>query len=1653
MRFVYAFLIICLCASNWAFSQQISVDNSVGLQQLIESSFESGCVDITNVTSSVNGNTHGLPSYGYFDSSGSSFSLENGVILSTGNAISAGNATISNTLSETATLWGTDPDIETVLGISNTTNATSIEFDIVSAYNVLEFNYIFASEEYVEENACSSQDSFVILIRETSSAGPYQNIALVPGTASPVMVSNIREEINPISCPAQNNQYFDLSAINNGDTNFEGRSTILNASTNIIPQTTYHVKLIIADQPDGTFDSAVFIQSNVFNSQIDLGADITTCNDSAYLSVNNVSLATYEWYYNNSATPIVGATNSNYTALQNGNYRVVSTLLLNGQPCTEEDDVNVTLNDEPALTQPIPFSLCDDPNNGIGEETFILSQHETAVENISSFANPTITYHTSNLDARDLNSNGITTANNLTTPIIYVRLYDTVDDCYAYTSFSLIVNPLPNVTSPANLSVCDENGDRDGFTIIDLSVLDAEITNNQSNLVVIYYDPSNNLIPDKTNYINSDPNGETLSASVIDINTGCVTTSIPVTFDMFLAPEIDPDLPPVFLDGCGSASFDLTDAINDIVGSLTNYTPYFYENLGDAEAGNSNFIVDPENHEITILDADGLGDQVIYLRIESNTPPNCATVVPFEIHTNLLLTGTDLGDFAICDSDNDDSNSELFFLSGVSTRISNDLPNPVTVTFYESEDDRTNDIPYLGATYPVNGSATLFVRLDDGNCVEVSEITLRVNPPLVFPTLLPQSICDTDSDGIVDIDLHLFDNIVTGGNINFSVTYFPTLSDAQTNNTSNQLTIYTNATGTINVHARIESTINGITCHEVSSFDINILSAYNTTQPNTTPICDVTDGNPNGISNFNLNSVIAELTSNIINTSGLNIQFYTTQAAAVTGDANSTNPDWVPDTQWNTFLTSTREVFVRVENTLTTADCNPYSIESFFIYVNTLPIIDSSLELRVCKDIGSNDPDVILADYDELILNGQTDKEVFYFYDSGFTNPIPKDTAIPSFNGNIFIRVENITDPTGCFSTAMLPLVISNNPIFNPITPLSVCESDVNGFFIFDLEEKIAEIRANSPDILNITFHLEESNAENNIQDITNQLSYTGENNDILYIRIERDDTKCAVVEDIPLFVFTIPETTNTTDYNQCDYDSNPDGVETTFDLTIVEGTYFEVIDRFGTANITTHYFRDYDDINQDNPLDNTNAIPNTQLSNFYSETTTIFIKVVNTITECFIILPLNLNVVPPPLFTQNLVVPECYNNTNIYDLTQVNNLLVSDPSNYNISYSTSDSGVSINTNIFNYNIEGNYTIDATIEDTVSPNCISSTSFILQINQNPIANTPPDIVECDDDYDDILQIDLTQNNNIILGLQNASDYSIYFYNTDITDAENDTNRINNNHLSINGETIYARIENDNTSCYNITQFNVRINPLPIIPLNTIEPLCNDEPTVFSAETGVIGDTYLWSTGETTSEILVNPSDVGDYSVTVTRPNVIGNDCPYTHNFTIIPSDKAIIDFTPTVDFADPNSITVEIDPSRIGDYVYILDEDEGGLPQTSNIFDNVTFGEHTVTVRDLNGCMDILKNVFVFDIPKFVTPNNDSTFDTWHIVGANQLPGTVVYIYNRYGKLLKTLPHNSTGWDGTFNGQNMPADDYWFSADIVQNGESFNIRGHFALKR
>jgi len=75
--------------------------------------------------------------------------------------------------------------------------------------------------------------------------------------------------------------------------------------------------------------------------------------------------------------------------------------------------------------------------------------------------------------------------------------------------------------------------------------------------------------------------------------------------------------------------------------------------------------------------------------------------------------------------------------------------------------------------------------------------------------------------------------------------------------------------------------------------------------------------------------------------------------------------------------------------------------------------------------------------------------------------------------------------------------------------------------------------------------------------------------------------------------------------------------------------------------------------------------------------------------------------------------------------------------------------------------------------------------------------------------------------------------------------------------------------------------------------------------------------------------------------------------------------------------------------------------------QRGTVFENVRIGEHIIYVRDLLNCNEISEKKIVIGYPKFFTPNGDGYHDTWNIVGMTVKSSSKIYIFDRYGKLLK----------------------------------------------
>jgi len=242
--------------------------------------------------------------------------------------------------------------------------------------------------------------------------------------------------------------------------------------------------------------------------------------------------------------------------------------------------------------------------------------------------------------------------------------------------------------------------------------------------------------------------------------------------------------------------------------------------------------------------------------------------------------------------------------------------------------------------------------------------------------------------------------------------------------------------------------------------------------------------------------------------------------------------------------------------------------------------------------------------------------------------------------------------------------------------------------------------------------------------------------------------------------------------------------------------------------------------------------------------------------------------------------------------------------------------------------------------------------------------------------------------------------------------------------------------------------------LPEIETEATTLYClNDYPKTITLNTGSLKDsplnyTYNWSTGETDPEIEIN--EVGTYNVTISN----ASGCYKERTITVESSNIATIESINVIDVTQNNIITVFI--SGEGTYEYqLINENNIAISsahQESNIFENVTPGIYTVIVNDIkNNCGSVSQKVSVIGFPKVFTPNGDGFNDTWQVYGVSNMfqTNTIIYIYNRYGKLIKELNPLENGWDGTFNGTKLPADDYWFSITL-EDGRTF--KNHFTLK-
>lgn len=1603
-KLFFACLLLCYCSAQ---SQQVIIDDNKSPEELIQNTLFQGCIEITNITTSVNGSINGLTSYGVFQKASSNFPFQNGIVLTTGDVNDAGNVFNSEALNKGNTDWGSDADLESVLGVTNTYNATAIEFDFIAASEEISFNYILASEEYLNDYPCNYSDSFAFLIKPSDNSAPYTNITLIPGTSTNVSTQNIRPEIVGF-CDALNQEYFDN--FNIGDTNYNGRTTVLTAQTAIQPNTSYHIKLVIADQFDENFDSAVFIEGNTFTTNIELGDAINTCYSNVLLNTGITNpQATFEWKRNGT---VLQNTSATLDAVESGTYEVKATIPYAGNVCIVEDSVEVTLNGIQDATEVANLEICYNTDDTSG---VILSDKNVELAASVPFTDALVTYFSNFTDAQN-NTNSITDGYipSQSNETIYVRIQDATSSCLAYNTFELIYNETPVLTTPDTLLGCVAYGTN--IADYDLSIAGNEATNNNTSYSLTYY-PSETDAENSTNSLpiaySSNSASEIIYLKATDTATSCYSI-IPITLQAIEGPQVMNTS--LFLDACeptaeGFADFNLENSLSNIIADPTLYTIEYYLSEATAIAG-INPITTPNSFTNTLP-----YNQTVFVKV-INPDTGCFTLAALDIYTSVIVTEVNTDPYPVCDGPENDGIAD-FNLEILETYILNGLDEDIySVNFYTNETDQLNNTNALDISSNFQNTSnpqTLYLNIEKtGECGSFNSIDITVNPFFSIGNVPDQTYCDDNSDGVTLINTADFNSLFTS-QTGFYVSYH--LSETEAINHVNPVTEFVNQTNPVQLYALVG---NGANCEEVISFSVQVNTAPETNTPNDLYFCD---SDQDGMAIVNLTDVIPEL---IDDTNGTSINFFT----SILDAENNTNA--ISNT--TNFNTSSTEIFVRSTNNST--GC--YNIKNFMVYVAFFPDLTAENSIfTLCENDGNQKESFFFENYDATIVNNEIGLEVFYFLNQNDalnnTNSIDKYSGYENISNpqTIYVRRQSEFN-TNCFTVDPITIKVSAYPIFNNPEDLFLCDDiSNNGKELFDLNAAIQNMGIDTNNV-SVNFYTTFNNAENDISPLPTSYENVV-NPQTIWAKVQTNEG-CYEAVSFKLNVIHVGLINEPSPVSYCDSDNNG------YEIVDLTSDDVDVLMIRQNEIILSYYETEDDAINLTNPINN----PTNYAVNANNETpTTVYIVATNAISNCSLYVSLDLFVYNMPQLPNETELDLCQEDITKLNLSSVTELINNNNSdNIVISYYNSyENAVNENNPLPSMVTVNNQTITVFAKATHNVSgCYTIKPFTVNLNEIPPTYELTDLRTCSNASS--VSFDLLN----ALNNQNTFDFSIDFF-TNLEDAEANTNPISNktHYLASDNEVIYTRFTNTISGCYSIATFSTYLDAYPIIALEPEYVLCPEYETLFlNAYTGNDNDTYLWSDNSTDASIEI--SNIGTYSLTITSEY----GCENTLYFSVRASESAIVTDIETVSFTDSNSITVHV--SGIGHYVYSLD---GGSVQTSNIFTDVSIGYHTVNVYDEKGCSPtVVSDVVILGFPKYFTPNGDGTNDSWNIFGFETLSKSNITIFDRYGKFLKVIaPGDVNGWDGTYNGHIMPSTDYWFEATINDTEKPFVYRGHFSLKR
>ena len=759
----------------------------------------------------------------------------------------------------------------------------------------------------------------------------------------------------------------------------------------------------------------------------------------------------------------------------------------NNTTCYTTVEFKLKVTDTPVLTQPTAYRLCDDTASGSDTDqksSFLLNTKDAEI--LTDVTNPgeyTISYHTDILDAQTSSTTNaidkdadyqITTSQR-----VYVRIENNNDptQCYTvsddsatstFTSFELIVDPLPVVNTGVEIDYCIVTGDPN--PTVDLTQAENQISPTTNASFEYFKDPAGtDLILDPVSY---PPVGNVLQSVYVKVisDQGCARDLVELvlnigetpnnSFDDLVAIECDD-----FLDQDGND----TPGMNDDTDNITNFSldltaiiaainppinteVFFYESTSDRNS-NSNNIPDltnyrnnPTNIDITVV-PDGIRFP-IYFKILSTINNDCEGIGQFYLQINQVPTVNPYGDLILCD-DGDDGD----FVNGIVQTFDLESQTPIilgtqdplnfTVSYHLTDLDALSGAnPIMNTSMYENTTPnlqTIYVRVTNnttGCFTNHTSFDLIVNPLPIANFVDDLEVCDDNTDGSAqngfsqsfDLELQTAGILGMQDPAQFSVTYHASLADAQAGALPLGSPFSNSVPFSQIIYARVYNSLTGC-ANGISNFNAIVNPEPTTENASNLSYCDDdSDGDDtNGfVQNIDLDSQITDILGPLQDPDDFNVTFHETQMDATDGTDALSSP-------YTNTTANQQTIYVRVENKDTGCVNDDFT---FDVIVNPLPKFKVTSPQIVCL---SGPPLTLFIENPDAV------------YDYVWTAPNGEESfgeEITITSGGLYTVTATTTNGTGCTRTREIQV---NESIVATITEADVTivdDSDNNSITI-----------------------------------------------------------------------------------------------------------------------------------------------------------------------------------------------------------------------------------------------------------------------------------------------------------------------------------------------------------------------------------------------------------------------------------------------------------------------------------------------------------------------------------------------------------------------------------------------------------------------------